>query len=153
MSANLDAKLEVILFKLEKLDAIEMSIKGLQDTPARMDDRIRALESVQATSNQDINDLKDSLSFPEDQQRKTTEGLDRYNDQINLKMTELSRKNAELDSNIKDLENKNLYLEAYSRRENIKFENIQEETRHGACHSMSSVTDHIWACTPFLHFP
>ena len=20
------------------------------------------------------------------------------------------------------------------------------------CHSMSSVTDHIWACTPFLHF-
>ena len=47
-------------------------------------------------------------------------------------MTELSRKNAELDSNIKELENKNLYLEAYSRRENIKFENIQEETGHGA---------------------
>jgi len=47
-------------------------------------------------------------------------------------MTELFRKNAELDSNIKELENKNLYLEAYSRRENIKFENIQEETRHGA---------------------
>ncbi|XP_068686755.1 uncharacterized protein [Montipora foliosa] len=59
MSANLDAKLEVILLKLEKLDAIETS-------------------------------------------------------------------------NIKELENKNLYLEAYSRRENIKFENIQEETGHGA---------------------
>ena len=47
-------------------------------------------------------------------------------------MTELSRKYAELDSNIKELENKNLYLKAYSRRENIKFENIQEETGHGA---------------------
>ena len=132
MSTNLDAKLETILLKLEKLDAIETSVKGLQDTLARMDDRIRALESVQATSNQDINDLKDSLSFAEDQQRKTTEGFDRYKEQINLKMTELCRKNAELDSNIKELENRNLYLEAYSRRENIKFENIQEETGHGA---------------------
>ena len=132
MSTNLDAKLETILLKLEKLDAIETSVKGLQDTLARMDDRIRALESVQTTSNQDINDLKDSLSFAEDQQRKTTEGFDRYKEQINLKMTELCRKNAELDSNIKELENRNLYLEAYSRRENIKFENIQEETRHGA---------------------
>ena len=128
MSANLDAKLEVILLKLE----IE-SVKGLQDTLARMDDRIRALESVQTTSNQDINDLKDSLSFTKDQQRKTTEGFDTYKEQqINLKMTELSNKNAELDSNIKELENKNLYLESYSRRENIKFENIQEETGHGA---------------------
>ena len=114
MSTNLDAKLEAILLKLEKLDAIETSVKGLQDTLARMDDRIRALESVQATSNQDINDLKDSLSFAEDQQRKTTEGFDRYKEQINLKMTELCRKNAELDSNTKELENRNLYLEAYS---------------------------------------
>jgi len=32
MAANLDAKLEVILLKLEKLDAIETSVKGLQDT-------------------------------------------------------------------------------------------------------------------------
>ena len=132
MSANLDAKLEVILLKLEKLDAIETSIKGLQDTLARMDDRIRTLESVQATLNQDINDLKDTLSFAEDQQRKTTEGFDTYKEQINLKMTELSRRNAELDSSIKDLENRNLYLEAYSRRENIKFENIKEETGQGA---------------------
>ena len=49
-------------------------------------------------------------------------------------MTELSRKNNELESNIKELENKSLYLEAYSRRENIKFENIhgahQEDTEN-----------------------
>ena len=82
MSTNLDAKLETILLKLEKLDAIETSVKALQDTLARMDDRIHALESVQATSNQDINDL----NFAEDQQRKTTEGFDRYKEQINLKI-------------------------------------------------------------------
>ena len=67
MPANLDVKLEAILSKLQKLDAIETSVKGLQDTLARMDDRIRALESVQATSNQVINDLKDSLNFAEEQ--------------------------------------------------------------------------------------
>ena len=132
MPANLDVKLEAILSKLEKLDVIETSVKGLQDTLARMDDRIRALESVQATSNQVINDLKDSLNFAEEQQRKTTESFDKYKEQTNLKMTELSRKNNELESNIKELENKSLYLEAYSRRENIKFENIQGETGHGA---------------------
>ena len=118
MPANLDVKLEAILSKLEKLDAIETSVKGLQDTLARMDDRIRSLESVQATSNQVINDLKDSLNFAEEQQRKTTESFDKYKKQTNLKMTaELSRKNNELESNIKELENKSLYLEAYSRRE------------------------------------
>ena len=85
MSANLDTKLEAILLKLEKLDAIETSVKGLQDTLARMDDRIRALESVQATSSQDINDLKDSLSFAEDQQRKTTEGFDSIGSRSTLK--------------------------------------------------------------------
>ena len=132
MPANLDVKLEAILSKLEKLDAIETSVKGLQDTLARMDDRIRALESVQATSNQVINDLKDSLNFAEEQQRKTTDSFDKYKEQTNLKMTELSKKNNELESNIKELENKSLYLEAYSRRENIKFENIQGETGHGA---------------------
>ena len=105
MSANLDAKLDVILLKLEKLDTIETSVKGLQDTLPRMDDRIRALESIQATSNQDINDLKDSLpSFAEDQGRKTIESFDKYKEQINLKETELSRKIAELDNNIKELE-------------------------------------------------
>lgn len=75
-----------------------------------MDDRIRALESIQATSNQDINDLKDSLpSFAEDQGRKTIESFDKYKEQINLKETELSRKIAELDNNIKELENKSLF--------------------------------------------
>lgn len=97
-----------------------------------MDDRIRALESVQATSNQDINELKDSLSFAEDQHRKSTKSYNKYKEQTNLKMIELSRKSNELDSNIKGLENKSLFLEAYSRRENIKFENSQEETGHHA---------------------
>ena len=41
-------------------------------------------------------------------------------------MTELEQKGNILVGKITELENKNLYLEAYSRRENIKFENIEE---------------------------
>ena len=54
MSVNLDAKLEAIILKLEKLDAIKTSVNGLQDTLTQMDDQIRALERVNATLNQDI---------------------------------------------------------------------------------------------------
>ena len=86
MSANLYSKLEAILSKLKKLDAIEKSVKGQQETLAQMDDRI------DATSNQDINDLKDSPSFAEDQPRITTESFDKYKEQTNLKRTAFSKK-------------------------------------------------------------
>lgn len=125
--ANCDVKLEAILSKLEMLDAIEKSVKVLQETLAKMDSRILSLESAQATINRDINDLKDSLSFTQDQHTKSIASFESFKDQANLKLTELTRKKDELDGKIKELESKNLYLEAYSRRENIKFENIKEE--------------------------
>ena len=40
-------------------------------------------------------------------------------------MTELEQKGNIFEGKITDLENDNLYLKAYSRRENIKFENIE----------------------------
>ena len=49
---------------------------------------------------------------------------------MDLKLTNLEKKETELASRAKELETKNLYLEAYSRRENIKFENIMEVTNH-----------------------
>ena len=124
MSETLDGKLQAILTKLEKLDAIEKSVKILQETLSRMDTRIQALELAQASANRDINDLKESLNSAEDQYKKTTESFKEHKEQICLK---LSEQESQLEEKIADLENKNLYLEAYSRRENIKFENIEEE--------------------------
>lgn len=125
--AHCDAKLEAILSKLELLDAIEKSGKVVQETLAKMDSRILSLESAQATMNCDINELKDSLSFTQDQYTKSTASFEKFKDQTNLKLAELIKKNDELDGKIKELESQRLYLEAYSRRENIKFENIKEE--------------------------
>lgn len=127
MTDILDRKLQEIITKLEKLDAIEKSVKILQETLSRMDSRIHSLELAQASTNRDINDLKESLNFAEDQYKKTTEGLKEYKDQTSSKLSELQQKGEKLEERIAELENKNLYLEAYSRRENIKFENIEEE--------------------------
>ena len=43
------------------------------------------------------------------------------------KLNELERQNNHLNNKINDVETKNLYLEAYSWRENIKFENINKD--------------------------
>ena len=126
MSEKLEEKLQAILTKLDKLDAIEKSVKILQETLAGMDSRIQSLESAQASAYRDIKDLKESLNFAEDKCMKTTESFDEYKQQISLQMTELEQKGTALEGKITELENKNPYLEAYSRRENIKFENIEE---------------------------
>ena len=126
MAEKLDETLQAILTKLEKLDAIEKSVKILQETLAGMHSRIQSLESAQASAYRDINDLKESLNFAEAKCKKTTEYFNEYKQQISLQMTELEQKGTIMESKITELENKNLYLEAYSRRENIKFENVEE---------------------------
>ena len=75
------------------------------------------------------------MSFTEDQHMKSIARFKNLKDQTNLKLlklAELTTKNDELDGKIKELESKSLYLEAYSRREKIKLENIKEESGHGA---------------------
>lgn len=127
MTEKLEEKLQAILTKLEKLDAIEKSVKILQETLAGIDSRIQSLESAQASAYRDINDLKESLNFGEDKCNKTTESFNEYKQPASLKMSELEQKGNILEGKITELENKNLYLEAYSRRENINFEIIEEE--------------------------
>ena len=69
MTVKLEEKLQAILTKLEKLAAIETSVKILQEKLAGMDSGIQSLESAQASAYRDINDLKDSESFYEYKQQ------------------------------------------------------------------------------------
>ena len=48
-------------------------------------------------------------------------------DNTKSKLASVEKENGKLRGLLKEVEDKNLYLEAYSRRENIKFENIPEE--------------------------
>ena len=92
MTEKHEEKLQAILTRLEKLDAIEKSVQILQETLARMDSRIQSLESAQASAYRDITDLKESLNFAEGKCKKTTESFNECKQQTSLQMTELEQK-------------------------------------------------------------
>ena len=118
--------LQQILEKLGKLDAIEQSVNNIQANLLKLETRTETLESFQASATKDINDLKESLNFAEGKHSSKLESINKHNENINLKLTNLEKENQALNKKVADLETKRLYLEAYSRRENIKFENILE---------------------------
>ena len=62
----------------------------------------------------------------EKKQDDAKKALDKRIKGIEGKIAELKVKEGEIDQTLKDLNTKDLYLEAYSRRENIKFNNIPE---------------------------
>ena len=113
MSETVAGKLEEILKKLQKLDVIEASVKNIEVKLKNLEDRTDVLEK-------DIKELKDGADFT--------------STQIDKQMTELTNAKAEIakltktvnetEEGRKEMETKLLYLEAYSRRENIKFMNI-----------------------------
>ena len=99
----------------------------IQDTLVKLEARTQSLESFQQSATADISDLKESLSFSQEKYKTSLDDLKRQRENLEEQLNELERQNNHLDNNIKDVETKNLYLEAYSRRENIKFENISED--------------------------
>ena len=131
MAEGLHKVLEEINRKLEKLDAIQTTVNNVQTSLQKLEERIQQLESSQTTTSGDIKNLKESFKTAEKQRQKSAaslEGLEVHQKKINLALTELQKKNDELQAKLDEVENKNLYLEAYSRRENIIFENITQET-------------------------
>ena len=68
-----------------------------------------------------------SLNANNEDKQKTSERLGKFEEKTNSGLAALEKENNKLSALVKEIENKNLYLEAYSRRENVKFENIPEE--------------------------
>lgn len=113
MSETVAGKLEEILKKLQKLDVIEASVKNIEVKLKNLEERTDVLEK-------DIKDLKDGADFTSTQVDKQTTELTNAKAEI-AKLTKTVNENEE---GRKEMETKLLYLEAYSRRENIKFMNI-----------------------------
>ena len=88
--------------------------------------REQSLESCHATTRRGVVDIKESLNLIEANRQKASLGLKNMQDDINTKFKSLEEENLKLGARIKEVENQHLYLEAYSRRENLKFENIPE---------------------------
>ena len=119
-------KLEYIE-KLEKLDIIEEAVNDLRKSFDKLEGRIQTLEDAYKTTKQDVEGLKESLNANNEDKQKTSERLGKFEEKTNSGLEALEKENNKLSALVKEIENKNLYLEAYSRRENVKFENIPEE--------------------------
>ena len=127
MAEGLQKLLQDILKKLEKLDAIEEAVNNLGKSFGKLEVRIHTLEDAYATTKRDVEDLKESLNANETDKKATAERIQKLEENTKSSLAALQKENDELLANFKLIEDKNLYLEAYSRRENIKFENIPEE--------------------------
>lgn len=127
MTEVIQKPLQEILKKLEKLDTIEGAVNNLQKSFEKLEGRIQTLEDAYATTKHDVEDLKERLNANETDKKMTAEKIQKVEDNIKSSLADLQNTNDELRAKVKLIEDKNLYLEAYSRRENIKFENIPEE--------------------------
>ncbi|XP_073228571.1 uncharacterized protein [Porites lutea] len=111
MAGNVSEKLDKILGelkKLEKLDAIEATLKDLTS-------RLGNVESTIDKMKEDARSVESSIK-----------GMDKSLAYLNKEVEELRGTVEDKDKQIEYLHTQHLYLESYSRRENLKFFGIPE---------------------------
>ena len=119
-------QLNSIIARLSKLDSIESSVRNIETNLANLKARTAKLEEFEATTKNDIAELKKSCSFNGDKGKEHRDALKKQMEEQTKRITSLIESERKLTDQINDINSKNLYLEAYSRRENIKFFNIPE---------------------------
>ena len=129
MSESVSEMLNQILKKLQKLDKIESSLDNIEGKLQNLEWRTLRLEESESTAKQELNYLKEGLKNVNIKLKDKMESMENTQ---GANTANLSQKIKELEEQAKSLHDKNLYLEAYSRRENIKFMNNIQETRRGA---------------------
>ena len=113
----LGGKIEAILNKLEKLDVIESQlnevhskIANIEETVSRLDSEVRVLKTTTKKLEKNVEDLEEGVQYNEDD------------------ISELQRGNKKLEYEISELKKELMYMETYSRRENLKFFGLPENT-------------------------
>ena len=120
----ISVQLNSILVRVKKLDTIENSVKNIETNLANLKARTTKLEQFEITATKDIKELQDSCTFNGD---KCRELQDHLKERTTTRINSLLVSERNLQDRINELSSKDLYLEAYSRREDIKFFSIPEE--------------------------
>lgn len=128
MTQDVGATLQAILAKLEKLDSIESAVKKIEANLENLELRTQRLEDFQITAKKDIDDLKEGINFTGQQLKDKSDAAEKAHRLYETQLAELTTKCQKNETLLDEIHTKNLYLEAYSRRENIKFTNIEEST-------------------------
>ena len=117
MAENLGVKIEAILKKLEKLDVIELQLNevhakvaNIEETVSRLDSEVQALKTRTAKLEKNVEELEGGFQYNEEDVR------------------DLQCDNKRLEHEVYDLKKQLLYMETYSRRENLKFFGVPENT-------------------------
>ena len=122
MSGEVANQFKTILKKLEKLDSIEESLRSTQASPKSLEQRTERLEAFHASAKEDIREMKESLNSHD----QAIEELKTQQSAYETEMAEIRQKIKSQEDKSEELHMKDIYKEAYSRRENIKFNNVQE---------------------------
>lgn len=111
----LDTKIEAILKKLEKLDTIESQLSevhtrmaNIEETVSRLDAEVRVLKSQKKKLEKNVEELEAGMQYNDDD------------------ISDLQRDNKKLENDVYELKKQLMYMENYSRRENLKFFGVQE---------------------------
>ena len=126
---NLDGKLQVILEKLEKLNIIESTVKSIQANLRKLELRTQNLEQFRAHAKKEIEDLHEGVRFAEEQLKQKSKAFSQSQQTYDSQLNDLRAHIKECKERAEESETKNLYLEAYSRHENLKFMNITQDAR------------------------
>ncbi|KAL9976873.1 hypothetical protein ACROYT_G014211 [Oculina patagonica] len=115
MAGDLATKMDLALSKLEKLDTIEKrldsviaSISSIEETVGRLDKDVLTLKKKTSETERRVNKLKEGTKFNE------------------TELSDVKRDTKKVQLDTQQLRKQVLYLEAYSRRENLKFAGIPE---------------------------
>ena len=115
MAEDVGLKLQRVLDKLEKLDKIEAHLSEVSASLASIEEKVSRLD-------EDVQDLKQKTDRVEKKASELEESIQFNEDDI----SDLKKKSKESKFAINDLCEQLLYLETYSRRENVKFFGIDE---------------------------
>ena len=127
MTQDVGATLQAILAKLEKLDSIETAVKKIEVNLKNLEKQTQRLEVFQTTAKKDIDDLK-GINFTGQELKDKSEAVEKAHPLYETQLAELTTRCQKNEDLLDEIHTKNLYLEAYSRHENIKFTNIEEST-------------------------
>jgi len=119
-------QLNSIITRLSKLDSIESSVRNIEANLANLKARTAKLEEFEGMGKNDIAELKKSCSFNGNKCKEHRDALKKQMEEQNKRITSLTESKRKLTDQINDITSENLYLEAYFRRENIKFFNVPE---------------------------
>ena len=123
LSKGLSEKVDLILLKLNKLDLLEKKLDEVSTAVSSLKRSVAALET-------DVASVKEKQKLSEDNIKEIEKNLEFTSKRSDDFEKALAKEKESCEQEFSDVRKKVLYLEAYSRRENLRFEGIEEWPPH-----------------------